>query len=336
MTTMEDATVNDDGLNESLAESPMTLMEDGNDSNYDISYVTEDDDDGSSKEHRPTEESALEQMERQHKRSLSPNSRHTSRSRLFENSDINSHSVADLRQRNPNELKEYAVSSRWRRRTTERKEMLKRTGKGKGPNGDKEPYCQPCTCSIEDFHNYCCCMATRRFGGMFFLCERRDGSPIMVAGPCWPFCTFITVPVIIFVAAMVSYFIIFGYYDQRIGAMPWWVSFIYFPLVFLTLASLFFVSCRDPGLVEKIPDEEAGRMGWYWNEQTSSFRPPGAMYCRECKVLIQDFDHLCPWTGTGIGVGNMCAFKLFVVAINMLCYFSIGLIAFGVIRSLNQ
>jgi DHHC palmitoyltransferase len=48
-------------------------------------------------------------------------------------------------------------------------------------------------------------------------------------------------------------------------------------------------------------DEEAGHGGWFWNEQVGSYRPPGALYCRECGVLIQDYDHLCPWTGTGIG-----------------------------------
>jgi len=39
-------------------------------------------------------------------------------------------------------------------------------------------------------------------------------------------------------------------------------------------------------------DEEAGEGGWFWNEQVGSFRPPGALYCRECGVLIQDYDHL--------------------------------------------
>jgi len=227
----------------------------------------------------------------------------------------------------PGEKKQYAVSTRWEHQNTARQEKIANRGKN-------SCYCAPCTCSVEDFYNYCCCGARRRVGGMFFLLERPDGSPIIVAGPCWPFCTFITVPLILLVAALVSYFIIFGYGGYAV--MPWWVSLIYFPFVILTLVALFLVSCRDPGMVEKVPDEEAAANGWYWNEQTSSFRPPGAMYCRECKVLIQDYDHLCPWTGTGIGKGNMLAFKVFVASINVLCYLSIGLVAFSVIRSLNQ
>jgi hypothetical protein len=71
-----------------------------------------------------------------------------------------------------------------------------------------------------------------------------------------------------------------------------WVLAIYYPVVLFTLVSLACVSCRDPGLMERVEDEEAGEGGWFWNEQVGSFRPPGALYCRECGVLIQDYDHL--------------------------------------------
>jgi hypothetical protein len=70
------------------------------------------------------------------------------------------------------------------------------------------------------------------------------------------------------------------------------VAYIYFPVLGFVLASLFCVSCQDPGLMERVTDEEAGEGGWYWNEQVGSFRPPGALYCRECGVLIQEYDHL--------------------------------------------
>ncbi len=43
---------------------------------------------------------------------------------------------------------------------------------------------------------------------MFFLLETRDGSPIVVAGPCWPFCTFVTTPLIVILSGMVGYFIV--------------------------------------------------------------------------------------------------------------------------------
>lgn len=58
-----------------------------------------------------------------------------------------------------------------------------------------------------DIHSFCCCCA-RRVGNMFILLEYADGSPIVVAGPCWPFCLFVTVPLIVGISGLVSYFLV--------------------------------------------------------------------------------------------------------------------------------
>jgi hypothetical protein len=71
-----------------------------------------------------------------------------------------------------------------------------------------------------DINTFCCCCA-RRIGNMFVLCSYADGTPILIAGPCWPFCVFVTLPLIMGVAGLVSFFLIF---DDRFGL----VSFIYF------------------------------------------------------------------------------------------------------------
>ena len=123
---------------------------------------------------------------------------------------------------------------------------------------------------------------------MHILCAHRDGSPIVIAGPCWPFCVLVTLTLIIAIAGLVGYFLLIR--DQ--SDLPFWLVYIYFPLIGIVLVALFFVSCRDPGLMERVTDEEAGEGGWFWNEQVGSYRPPGALYCRECGVLIQDYDHL--------------------------------------------
>lgn len=138
-------------------------------------------------------------------------------------------------------------------------------------------------------------------------------------------------PMILGVAGAVAYFIIIS----EESPLPIWVAYIYFPVLGFVLASLFCVSCQDPGLMERVTDEEAGEGGWFWNEQVGSFRPPGALYCRECGVLIQDYDHLCPWTGTGIGRQNIMAFKMFVVGVNVLCYFSIILVIVALLKGLR-
>lgn len=43
---------------------------------------------------------------------------------------------------------------------------------------------------------------------MFILLEYSDGSPIVIAGPCWPFCMGVTLPLILVISGLVSYFLV--------------------------------------------------------------------------------------------------------------------------------
>lgn len=78
--------------------------------------------------------------------------------------------------------KQYAVSTQWERAVAE----------GRAP---------------KDVHSYFCCCA-RRIGNMFAVVSYPDGSPLVLAGPCWPFCVFFTVPFILGVSVLISYFMI--------------------------------------------------------------------------------------------------------------------------------
>ena len=65
----------------------------------------------------------------------------------------------------------------------------------------------------------------------------------------------------------------------------------------------------DPGLFRRVrrkPDDEGrGVQDQYiWSQQGQSWRPPTALYSRDCNVIINHFDHTCPWTGTAIVVGK--------------------------------
>jgi hypothetical protein len=90
------------------------------------------------------------------------------------------------------------------------------------------------------------------------------------------------------------------------------VALIYFPIVAFVMLSLFCVSCRDPGLMERVTDEEAREGGWFWNEQVGSFRPPGAMYCRECQVrciiMLREQEP----------ISGICIFSLYLCPLNQL------------------
>ena len=51
---------------------------------------------------------------------------------------------------------------------------------------------------------------------------------------------------------------------------------------------------------------------WSYSNQAGSFRPPKVIFCRECKLLIDQYDHFCPWSGTVIGAKNIQYFHSFV------------------------
>lgn len=124
-----------------------------------------------------------------------------------------------------------------------------------------------------DCHSYFCCGA-RRIGHMFALISASDGTPIIISGPCWPFCVFVTFPLIIGISCLVIFFLILGEtfalvsnvqlcgfgIDQcssnkiliERNCQPNWILGIYIPSVLVVLVFLFCVSCRDPGLMERV------------------------------------------------------------------------------------
>ena len=71
---------------------------------------------------------------------------------------------------------------------------------------------------------------------MFFLIEGKDGSPIVVAGPCWPFCTFVTVPLIVVLSGLVGYFIVSNP-DTGLVSIGYYIMYhlsIQFKLIFMS------------------------------------------------------------------------------------------------------
>jgi hypothetical protein len=67
---------------------------------------------------------------------------------------------------------------------------------------------------------------------------------------------------------------------------------------------------------------------FYWCLTTLSTHPlTTALFC---ELIISR----CPWTGTGIGRNNMMAFKVFVVSVNVLCYLSIGIVVWALLKGL--
>jgi len=194
---------------------------------------------------------------------------------------------------------------------------------------------------------FCCC-AVQRIGEMLVLVEKDDGTPVFIVGPEWHFCVFCTVPMILIVTFLVTYFILVDDDSSNVSLLyyitskfltvfqPLWIVPIYLSIAVLTLVSLCLVGCRDPGLLERCTDEEVVENGWFWNEQVGSFRPSHASYCKECKVLVEEYDHVCPWMGSAIGKKNMLAFRFFMVFSNVLCYSSIAIVLYHSLSVSNE
>jgi len=155
---------------------------------------------------------------------------------------------------------------------------------------------------------------------------RRREIQLMV-GPFWPMLLFITYPLIFGVSALTLW--------SGIPGKPIYVQIGWALLTGQLIRSLFNTGFRDPGILRRHAnpppapannnEEEDGtnrrRMGfrwgneegpWRWSDQAQSYRPRNSMYCPDCNVVIEEFDHTCPWTGTAIGKKNMGAFQMFV------------------------
>ena len=96
-------------------------------------------------------------------------------------------------------------------------------------------------------------------------------------------------------------------------------------LTALTFVALACTALADPGVFPRYftrvkPD-------WTYSEYAHAFRPPGTIFCQECQVLVEDYNHFCPWSGTAIGRGNETFFNAFLAAVVASLAFDLVLIA---------
>ena len=119
----------------------------------------------------------------------------------------------------------FAVSVRWEREMEERRRNPSKKSR--------------CTCSTEDLHTNCCCCA-HRIGNMFSLLETPNGSPIIIAGPCWPFCLFITFPLIAVISGLVAYFVVLNKDNGLVRFRIRMETFYFFKTFFFFWIDIFF------------------------------------------------------------------------------------------------
>lgn len=131
---------------------------------------------------------------------------------------------------------------------------------------------------------------------------------VLVLGPFWMVCCFVTLP--FFLAFSLTVFFCRIANKPCVGLLAPWIL-----IQALVLVALLFVSCRDPGILERRNERLVDDYGqpYAWSSQAHTFRPLSSRYDPECGAVIDEFHHTCPWVGTAIGRRNRFAFVAFVV-----------------------
>ncbi|GKY99237.1 hypothetical protein MPSEU_000879000 [Mayamaea pseudoterrestris] len=179
--------------------------------------------------------------------------------------------------------------------------------------------CQSCYSGDGNFCLFltaCLCSRAARVGNMIVCWQRpkrrmldrytdelvERPQLICILGPYWYICTCLTFPFLLFFAIWTGVRMI--PHQSLAVVIPWAICNT------VALLSLLLVSSGDPGILHRYhepPDDT-----WIWNDQAATWRPAHAKYDSDCGVVIEHFDHVCPWTGTAIGGSNMRYFRLFV------------------------
>mmetsp|Transcript_31228 Transcript_31228/g.36789 ORF Transcript_31228/g.36789 Transcript_31228/m.36789 type:complete len:224 (+) Transcript_31228:158-829(+) len=155
----------------------------------------------------------------------------------------------------------------------------------------------------------CCCCS--KVGSLIVICEapRKPGqrrSLWCVVGPYWSMMLCCTTPLIAVPCVFTLIFI-----STRV---PIYLTVIFALASFIVLCALWKTATTDPGLIIRRDENPTGNTKskkWSWEDRTQTWRPVTARYADDCGVLVDEYDHTCPWTGTAIGKGNIRYFYLF-------------------------
>lgn len=149
---------------------------------------------------------------------------------------------------------------------------------------------------------------------------------VFVAGPYWPMLCMCTYPLILGVSGV-----------TLVTAIPHvnpFVALIWGVCTIGLIVALAMTAFRDPGILPRHSSPPPGQDEslWRWNERALTYRPRGSWYDVDTAVVVEGFDHTCPWTGTAIGKKNMFAFQCFVTLVFTCLVFDIVLLTGGAIK----
>eukprot|EP00523_Entomoneis_sp_CCMP467_P007287 CAMPEP_0168730154 /NCGR_PEP_ID=MMETSP0724-20121128/6587_1 /TAXON_ID=265536 /ORGANISM="Amphiprora sp., Strain CCMP467" /LENGTH=335 /DNA_ID=CAMNT_0008777089 /DNA_START=34 /DNA_END=1041 /DNA_ORIENTATION=- len=147
---------------------------------------------------------------------------------------------------------------------------------------------------------------------------------LCVLGPYWPMLLFVTYPLILVVSGWAYYVAI---RPENGVSKPFPIVFGWTVLTAGLIVALALTGCRDPGILYKHDKPPAQHENsWRWSDHTQTYRPRGAHFDADTAVVVEEFDHTCPWTGTAIGKKNMPSFQAFVCLVFICLIMNIFLI----------
>ena len=100
---------------------------------------------------------------------------------------------------------------------------------------------------------------------------------------------------------------------------------LFWLLTATSIVLLLAVGLIDPGILPYYAEPPPGAEAWPFSQQAKTYRPPDALYTRDCNVIIDGFDHVCPWTGTAIGRQNVSIFYVFLISLFVLVCYDVAL-----------
>lgn len=168
--------------------------------------------------------------------------------------------------------------------------------------GDEEDQQTSCRTWFSLGEMFICCDCTR-------WCRNKACCNRCVVGPAWPN---------LIVVYLVILGIAFAVFDSWQMTSDSQMKTILAPYVYaacglnlLAVILLSLLAFSDPGILPRYTTAQGP--DWTYSMQGLSYRPPGAIFCKKTKVIIEEYDHFCGMSGTVVGRGNVFYFRSFVV-----------------------
>ena len=161
----------------------------------------------------------------------------------------------------------------------------------------------------------------KRPSGMLVIgnsyCVMFHGEIYITIGPDWPF----NIGVL---TAIIGALICFIYIMAKETSV--FLQYFGFFTLLIMLISYLLAAFKDPGIIIspwEIEMEEGSANSNGICKICQVIMEPNSHHCTDCQVCIRGHDHHCPFTGKGIGSGNIIPFYVFLTSIFL------GIVYFG-------